>query len=280
MANALVTMPEPFHLDPKYKSVLSEDFHAEEIVCDFQNNTSKATKTVNQWVSEKTNGKIAKLFENDLNINTKLLLLSAIYFSDNWKFKFNQYATNKNNFYTKNGPVEVDMMLHTFKLINYGEFQDGQLVELPFKSGASMFIFVPKENNTEFDLAEIDSRIEKLEPENVQLSLPRFTIKMKNSLTNTLKQMGIVDMFDVGKANLSKMTTNQMDLFVSDVMHETYLKVNESGCEAAAVSAVILLGRSLTVPRKEPKVVRADHPFLVFIKYTQINLFAGIIEKP
>ena len=97
------------------------------------------------------------------------------------------------------------------------------------------------------------------------------------SARRDLKQMGMVDAFTVGKADLSGMTTQQK-LYISAVVHKAFVDVNEKGTEAAAATAAVASATSAP----PPATFNADHPFLFMIhnRATNTILFVGRVATP
>ena len=113
----------------------------------------------------------------------------------------------------------------------------------------------------------------------VKVSFPRFKSTGAFSLAATLKAMGMTDAFS-DKADFSGMSTAEK-LQISDVIHKSFVAVDEEGTEAAAATAVAMVGAAMPV-RVEPKVFTADHPFVYVIRHngTGAILFAGRLMTP
>ncbi len=121
------------------------------------------------------------------------------------------------------------------------------------------------------------TRPEVMHQQEVQVSLPRFKMEETYDMKSLLISMGMEDVFDGQKVNLSGMSHNN-DLVVSKVVHKAFVEVNEEGTEAAAATGVVAkqcCGRSLPV-------FNADHPFLFFIRHnpTKSILFYGRFCSP
>ncbi len=104
----------------------------------------------------------------------------------------------------------------------------------------------------------------------VQVSLPRFKMEETYDMKSLLISMGMEDVFDGQKVNLSGMSPNN-DLVVSKVIHKAFVEVNEEGTEAAAATGAVVGIRSFA------QMFIADHPFLFFIRHNPSNsiLFSG-----
>ncbi len=121
------------------------------------------------------------------------------------------------------------------------------------------------------------TRPEVMRQQEVQVSLPRFKMEETYDMKSLLISMGMEDVFDGQKVNLSGMSPNN-DLVVSKVVHKAFVEVNEEGTEAAAATGVVMMTRCLMIPQ----VFNADHPFLFFIRHnpTKSILFYGRFCSP
>ena len=120
-----------------------------------------------------------------------------------------------------------------------------------------------------------------LQPADVELYLPRFKYDASLLLADSLKALGMPLAFDAAQADFSG-ATGQRDLFISNVIHKAYVAVDEKGTEAAAATAVIMVGAGAPVDQPQPTIVRADHPFIFFIRDQQTGsiLFVGRVLDP
>lgn len=111
----------------------------------------------------------------------------------------------------------------------------------------------------------------------VQVSLPRFKMEETYDMKDLLLSLGMVDAFDLQKANFSGMSPNN-DLVLSKVVHKSFVEVNEEGTEAAAATGAVMMMRCLMRAER----FYADHPFLFFIRHnpTKSVLFYGRFCSP
>ena len=157
---------------------------------------------------------------------------------------------------------------------------------MPYKGDElSMVIFLPEAANGVRALEKVltadhlinPRRFFHLSPTTVKVVLPRFKLKNRFDLKNTLYDMGMEDAFN-WKADFSGMT-GRKELVISKAVHQSYLEINEEGSEAAASTAVIMRERSWS---RFPLTFRANHPFLFLIRHNQSKsvLFFGKYSKP
>ncbi|RXN16463.1 leukocyte elastase inhibitor-like protein [Labeo rohita] len=261
---------------------------------DFKKNPEAARVSINTWVEKKTQDKIKELLQRDhVSPATKLILVNAIYFKGNWEKKFPKEATKDGQFkLNKTQTKPVKMMNHQskFPLASIPEM-NSQVLELPYVGkNLSMLIILPnkiEDETTGLQKLERALTYEKLmdwtKPsqmleQKVQVSLPKFKMTETYDMKNLLISMGIEDVFDGRKVNLSGMSPNN-DLVLSGVIHKAFVEVNEEGTEAAAATATVGVTASRPV---DPKTFKADHPFLFFIRHNPSNsiLFFGRFCSP
>ncbi|MDP4132972.1 MAG: serpin family protein [Bacillota bacterium] len=221
-------------------------------------NNANAVESVNKWVKNKTNGKITQLISDS---NFLAYIVNAVYFKGEWAEQFAPEATRKAEFTDRNGKrTEIDFMNMTGNFYYY-EDSSVQMLKLPYKDGkTSMYIAIPQGRTI-----DLDKYIEKMESKRVKLSLPKFKTEYSTKLIDTLSQMGIHTAFDADKADFKKMFTEiSENVFISDVIHKTYINVDENGTEAAAVTGI---GFATSCMQVDPPIVfNADKPFTYFIR--------------
>ena len=202
--------------------------------------------------------------------STALVVVNAIYFKGDWAEKFDQEKTSKQLFHvTSSRTVQVDMMFKHFKKTKFGRIDelDCSALELPYKGGElSMLILLPNKKDglstleKNINANQLMSISSSMYPGNVDVSLPKFKLESTFKLNDCLKELGMPDVFDENKADLSGMSSSEQ-LYVSLVVHKAYVDVNEEGTEAAAATAAVITECSYSIPHK----FNADHPFLFVI---------------
>ncbi|XP_072008774.1 serpin B6-like isoform X1 [Engystomops pustulosus] len=260
---------------------------------DFSTKAEECRKEINSWVEQKTEGKIQDLLPSgSLDSLTRLVLVNAIYFKGNWANQFDKTSTHEMPFrLSKNETKPVQMM---YKKAKYPMTYIGELftkvLELPYVNNElSMIILLPddiEDGTTGLEKLEKELTYEKFtevtNPDNmdrteVELSFPKFKLENSYDLESVLGGLGMTDAFDMGKCDFSGMSGDR-DLFLSKVVHKSFVEVNEEGTEAAAATgAVIMLRCARLVPR-----FTCDHPFLFFIihKQSRCILFFGRFASP
>ena len=272
---------------PEYMSRVENYYGGKVAMLDFVGETEKSRQTINSFIEEQTNDKIKDLIPvGSLDAMTRLVLTNAICFKGIWEWEFDKDDTHERDFkITATNTVKTSMMNMNPEeaTFNYAETEDLQILELPYKGDKiSMLILLPKENLDKIDsiltaekLNEYKSQMKETELDSI--SLPKFEFDTKYFMNNALSSLGMPKAFS-GDADFSGMT-GKKDLFISSVIHQAYIGVDEEGTEAAAATAVIMtMGISLE-PRK---IFNADHPFIFLIqeKNTGNILFLGRVVDP
>lgn len=285
-ANALWAEKTYNFLD-EYKNTILNYYGGETTNLDFKNKPEDSRVTINNWVEEQTNDKIKDLIPSGLiNSMTRMVLTNAIYFKADWILPFEKESTHDEDFtLSDNSKIKVKMM-HQINDFNYAEDNKIQILEMNYKGNdLSMLIILPKSNNikdAEDSFANINELKNSLKSEKVSVSLPKFKFETKYMMANTLSEIGMPTAFSPGDADFSGMDGTR-NLYISEVVHQAFVAVDENGTEAAAATAVIMYETSIpTTPEPEPKIFKADHPFIFLIqdKNSGEILFMGRVEKP
>ena len=247
-------------------------------------NTLSAISDINGWVSEKTNRKINEIVSTDnINSDTKLLILNATYFKGEWLNKFEK--TKAGRFYTNaENQCKVDFMRKTEQLLYY-ENEEYQFISKPYKaSDMSFCIILPKklfgiddiEKNMNNDF--FDKILDSTYRTKTSLSIPKFKLESSYVLNEALKNAGLKSAFSC-QADFSGIIKKD-PLMLGQVIHKTWIEIDEDKTEAAAATAVTVMitGGKLA----SYKVFTADHPFVFFIidNRTRAIIFMGRYVEP
>jgi serpin B len=269
---------------PTFLDVLAENYGAGLRILDFISETEKSRVTINDWVSDQTEGRIKDLIpQGAIDALTRLVLTNAIYFNAAWEYPFDEDMTANGPFYLLDGgQVSVPMMKQT-ESFGYTEGEGYQAIELLYDGDElSMVILLPTSGNFEsfeegLEVQQVSDIIGDLQFREVALTMPRFEFESEFSLKDTLEDMGMPTAFS-GAADFSGMTGSP-DLSISEVIHKAFVSVDEEGTEAAAATAVIM---GETAMPAEPAEVTIDRPFIFLIRDIETGaiLFVGRVVNP
>lgn len=282
-ANALWAQKDYPFLDD-YLETVEKYYGGKATNLDMSSEPEKSRKIINDWVEGQTNDKIKDLIPPGV-LPVRLVLTNAIYFKGDWIYQFDKKATRDSDFYkNEQERIQVPMMSMTNEEaeFNYAETEDLQILELPYKGEElSMLVLLPKEND--IDSLEQNLNINKLsewknmlEEQSVDVFLPKFKFETKYMMAPTLSDMGMPTAFIRGSADFSGIANT--GLFISQVIHQAFVDVNEEGTEAAAATAVMMTD---SLPPPKP-LFRADHPFIFIIQQKENGniLFFGRVIDP
>ncbi|XP_037662213.1 serpin B8-like isoform X2 [Choloepus didactylus] len=271
-----------------FKESCQKFYQAELEELSFAKDTEGSRKHINDWVTERTEGKISEVLDaGTVDPLTKLILVNAVYFKGQWNEQFDRKFTRGMPFKIKQEKKTVQMMFKEAKFnLGYVDEVHTQVLELPYAGRElSMIVLLPDENT---DLAVVEKELtyekfrawtnpEKMPKSKVQVFLPRLKLEESYDLESFLQSLGMIDAFEEAKADFSGMSTKK-NVPVSKVAHKCRVEVNEEGTEAAAATAVV---RNSRCCRAEP-VFCADRPFIFLIQHnsTKSILFLGRFFSP
>lgn len=243
-------------------------------------NDKNAVSTINDWVKKNTKNKIQGVINSP---DFEAMLINAIYFKAAWQNEFYKGATNPAIFYNADGSKTKTDFMNRTGYYSYCLTDNGQIIELPYKNRfdtfdenfnitgkenfsmqPSMYILLPNPEKKLTVFKELEQAISSGEFKStyIKFSMPKFKIEYETVLNKSLQAMGINSVF-TRQAELAPMF-NSKEQFpnFSQVLHKTYISVDEKGTEAAAVTAIAMATSSL--PPK-PITLVIDNPFYFVI---------------
>lgn len=271
------------------------EFNAPLEGADFIGAADKERGRINLWVEDKTAHRIKDLLPpRAIDEATRLVLVNALYFLAEWREPFKKEQTFAQPFKTPSGDKSVPTM-HARVTATVIEDGGARFLELTYKGGeASMIVALP---NAADGLAALETKLTgakigewrdalaKKPVEEVDVALPKLTLEPTAPMVlgDELKKLGMVQAFDAERADFSGIGVPpdpRKRLYVSQVFHKAFVKVDEKGTEAAAATAVVM-AEGGGMPRKAI-AFQVDHPFLFFIvdKASGATLFAGRVVDP
>lgn len=281
-ANALFMDPDRLQTKRKFEKQLQTFYEADKKTLDF-NNANAAKDEINNWVDQQTNGKIDEIIKR-ISPNDLAFIVNALYFQADWQRPFASERTKDQSFNYADGSTKQIPFMSRDGVHSVHTTSDYIALDKAFKEETYSFTLIkPKKT-------DVQSFIEQLNPEWLQnlygkmssgraiVNMPKMKLEFNEKLNKSLKNIGIQQIFDRGKADLSGMGQSRIGgkVFISRVRHGSVLEVDEKGVEGAAVTSV---GASAT---SAPPVLTFDEPFVLILRHKATNsiLFIGRVMKP
>ena len=280
---------QQFTVEQPFVSAVKQAFGAEMRGMAFGRDRVK--DDINSWVEQKTNNRIKNLIKQEFTVNDLMCLVNAVYFNGVWKARFDSANTKDQPFKREDGStLQCKMMNLTNEAdVRIATLPNAQMVEIPYSNGQfTMTILLPNEGqklgNVIASLTPnlLNQAVQRLSSTASLIALPKFSMETRyeelQSRPRELHALGMGLAFS-NSADFSAMYRPPVMAAISFVIHQTFLKVDERGTEAAAATAVGVRLTSLPPPSR---VVRFDRPFAFFIreKSTNMILFAGTLYEP
>ena len=288
VANSLWTQ-DGMTINEAFNATLSEQYGAEPQSADFAGDPLAAVNDVNEWVAEATADRIPTLLsEEQVTELTRFILVNAVHLDAGWQWPFDPESTTSDEFTRGDGSaVETDFMGQTLHAL-YAEHEGVQAITLPYDEGFEMVVVLPSEGGlADFEQAfadaqgDLDTVLGGFASAEVALELPKWDIDTRADLAPQLQELGMTLPFDRDNADFSNLTSDE-PLFVSAVVHQANITVDEQGTEAAAATAVNGVAGAAPGTEPEPIEMDVDRPFFFAIRDTESGavLFQGHINDP
>ena len=255
----------------EYKSVIKDSYFG-----DYGTVTDKnIVKTLNDWITKQTSGKIRNMVTKENLAPTGklplLALVNTVYMKARWQSEFEKSDTKKDIVTDIDGKEsKIDFMNKTSHLFYFNNGET-QIVELPYENSLSMYVVLGDASNFENDID--DKKIRK-----VKLSLPKFKTDYFTDFNEVIENMGAKKLFEMNNPDFAPMVTGVTEpVRIETVMQKAIIDVDEKGTEAAVATVVGGAGGSAYRPDEEVFEFKADKPFTYFIRDNRSGeiLFAG-----
>ena len=276
---------EGFSVEADFIEANRQFFDAEVAALDF--NTPSAVERINGWVDEKTRGKIDTIIDQ-IGPDAVMYLINAIYFKGTWTYEFEEAETREAPFHLADGSVTTVPLMHQGADLPYLATDRFRAVDLPYGDSLySMTVLLPNEGLTPAEIvADLDAEAwaawsAGFQVRGVELALPRFRLEYKQTLNGVLQALGMEAAFAPALSDFSGINPARDDLHISQVLHKTFLEVNEEGTEAAAVTVVEMSVTCAGCGGAGISFV-VDRPFVLLIRerHSGTILFAGQVMNP
>lgn len=278
-----------------YLDTLAQYYGAKLRTLDFISEPEAARETINAWVEDQTEGHISNLLpEGSISDLTVFVLTNAIYLKAAWTTPFVDALTREAPFRTLGGESKQVQMMHDTRRIQHATLDGGvEVITVPMgqQARADLVIIMPpvegfKAYTAQLDGAGLLKALQAVDAASVrmtELALPRFKVGagggQELKLLDPLGVLGVHDLFDEIRADLSGLSDDRAGLHVNAAVHKAYIEVNETGVEASAATGISAVNN--TAPVVEDTVT-IDRPFLFFVRERQSDavLFAGRVVQP
>ena len=265
-------------LSEEYADTIEKYAHAELFEEIFDD---KACAKLNDWCSEHTKGMIPKMLK-EFHREWRSLLVNAICFDADWEEPYKEHQIREDIFYGTKGEEQVEFM----QSILDGYISDDHMTGFCKDYNGGRYYFAamlpetgmsPEEYLRTADAGALMKLVENAGGD-VYAILPKFEMSGEYELIDALKAMGVKKAFDPG-ADFTKMTDREAELYITDVLQKTYIKVDETGTEASAVTVVIEDENCMEM-EPMPEVI-LDRPFayMIFDRETEMPLFIGVMNN-
>ncbi len=236
---------------------------------------------INHWVKTRTDGLIDKILDR-ISDDTVMYLINAMVFDAKWQTAYNRSNVSEGTFTAYDGIDRNVVMMRSEEAV-YLESADASGFIKPYAGGHYAFAAILPDDGT-----DIISFISSLSGSGwtdllgsasdtaVAATLPKFSVEDKITMNGALEAMGMTDAFDSGAADLSRLgSSTRGNLFINEVLHKTFIQVDELGTKAGAVTKVEVNDEAYV----ETKTVTLDRPFLyaVIDTETDLPLFLGAV---
>lgn len=240
---------------------------------------------INNITTNTTRGNITNLITgNMINRDTLIVVTSAIFFYSRWKHPFLQEYTRIDTFYTYNKLKKVNRLIPimTQKNVNHNYFEDTsyQILEMDYNDQKlSMGIILPKLNKLiNIDNEQLGYYISQLSKQFIPIvRIPKFKQQSKFKIDNLFRKMGLRELFT--NADLSEITASNDIMYVTDIIHQVYVVVNEDGSNPLGNTNNATNTNTDTnyAPLSKNKSFIANRPFMYYIRFKPTNtiLFIG-----
>ncbi len=280
IANSIWFKDENFNVDPEFLETNSQYYDASLYKLKFDD---KAKTAINSWVDEKTFGMIDKIID-EINPDAVMYLINAIAFDAEWRNIYQENQINDGDFTDYKGNKKTVKMMSGSE---YSYIDDGKATGFikPYAGDEFSFVALLPNEGTSIDdyISSMTgdgfvTAVSSAEQTKVITKLPKFKYEYGLSLNDALSALGINDAFDPENADFTALgTVEGENIFINNVIHKTYIEVDERGTRAGAVTAVEMNATSALV--EEPKSVILDRPFVYAIvdNETSLPIFIGTV---
>lgn len=276
-------------ISPIYQNLLRTNYNSEMKVVDFASNPKAAATSINAWAQHHTNGRVKNLVQSDsLSPAILFAMTDTVYFQTRWSNEFNPSKTMPDDFWVDNNQkINIKLMKQKDHFFHFTT-EWGQGLEMRYIGGKySMVVLLPNQRNGLVDLEKqlnqqsLENWVSTLQKKEVEVFFPKFELDCNLSLDNFLSNLGMPLAFN-DDADFSGITKNHRKIKLHKAIQKSFIKVDEEGTEAIALTMTYGVPGGITIPKAPPPIFRADHPFIFLIRERTTNsiLFIGRVTNP
>ncbi len=268
-----------FELQLTFVERMLDVFGAEIRNLDFS--SDEASRIVNRWVIANTGGKIESILPDAIPSRVVLYILNAVYFKGQWSEMFDADVTRDRAFHCDNGKLQQVPMMERSGRWSYLEHDGLQAVRLPYGEGRfAMYLVLPAAGRisewlTDLDPPTWEAFVSLMTEAEGRVILPRFRFGFSAGLRPPLRTLGMGVAFS-NSADFSAMTPRPVA--ISEVLHKTFIEVNEEGSEVSAATSVEVSDVEVGPP---PFKLLADRPFFFAVADDKSGslFFVGVVRS-
>ncbi|XP_004484423.1 protein Z-dependent protease inhibitor [Dasypus novemcinctus] len=270
-----------FDVKETFLNLSKRYFDTECVPMNFRN-ASQTKELMNHYINKETQGKIPKLFD-EINPETKLILVDYILFKGKWLTPFDPVFTEADTFHLdKYKTVKVPMMYRTGKFAStFDKNFRCHILKLPYRGQATMLVVLMEKMGDHLALEDylttdlVETWLRNMKERKMEVFFPKFKLDQKYEMHELLKQMGIRRIFS-SWADLSELSDTPRNLKVSKVLQRAVIEVDENGTEAVAGTLSEITAYSM------PPIIKVDQPFhfMIYEETSRMLLFLGRVVNP
>lgn len=274
-----------YPFEQPFLDTLSRHYGAGLRLLDFISQPEESRLEINRWVEDETEERIRDLVpEGAITPMTRLVLTNAIYFYGAWASQFEESATTDAPFTLLDGAIVTVPMMRQSEGFAYARGDGFTAIALPYQNNTTaMLVIMPDDGafadfESALDADAYNEILASLTYGQVNLALPRWEFEASFGLVPAMQALGMNDAF-TASADFTGITTTEQ-LLISDIIHKSFVSVDEQGTEAAAATAVII--KATSAMPEDPVEITIDKPFLftIYEQSTGQVLFIGRVTNP
>lgn len=284
LANSIwINSDERFTANQEFLQTNADYYNADLYTLPFDKETKN---TINNWISNKTDNLIREAL-NEVDSSAVMYLINTLLFDAQWETIYtDDHVIDEASFRTEDSQeLPIKLMESTENIYIKGDRVEG--FYKPYAGDRFAFVALCPDETLSIDelISTLDGKtlfnlLSSKESTSVKVYIPKFKSEFSANLTDAMKKMGVTDAFSLKTARFDKLGQSSAgNIFISKILHKTYISVAEKGTKAGA--ATIVEANDSAAPF-EQKTIRLDRPFVYMLLDCQNNLplFIGTLMNP